>query len=720
MARLKGLGTDKKTGKSETKSKSNLDAWLKKSPPPETSGTGKSVESIKSEENITKRKTRKRTNVTKPTTVIEIDEDESADYEPLPQEPEENVSDYDEKANEVDDDEDDEANGKSDDDFELPKTKKRGRPRKGTSTTSTTSTTTKASRQPKRLSANNSKRGRKAKESMDSKIEKAKIEFNDKKYEEIREEILYQRHTIMGYLRKTGLTRKTVSQEYRLLHSHNLTQSYARKRMIVDSNFLHSLFHFNNKAIAELSLNEFPELVEIPKASFKKITPDVFKSSLELTHDVKFLIDNGDAEGQILSPPILESDGIKTLPNADDLYRHGSVINSGGLPVTAAWLSNSTDDYEYLFVSVTKHQDSASVPELSFSAGGKTNSALILYRVHRESCKVEILKKYLFGNGIITQIKFCPEVSNKEPNTSIMAFRSTDNNLYIFKLEMDDKVETLSVEDASIVISIPNFRIVSFEWISEREIVLGLSRGFIALVDIESPNELVYIHQVALNDVVGISSNATDNYFENQKVYRPAENILISTTNSRTYLVDLRNLSSPPVESQIIRFPTTNISYSAIMNTYAVFENSKNFCLVGKRDPSDSFIMAVTETDIITAGALSTLTPFAIFGFSSGELHLLNLSIREIANPKVRAEQAPAVRLLKMEYSHSLDAYRLDSTYNVERHQRERNSNFLPTPLGCNYTHVQFNNSQREPSMYSACLANGLIVIEKLASTSLS
>ncbi|GME78544.1 unnamed protein product [[Candida] boidinii] len=130
MARLKGLGTDKKTGKSETKSKSNLDAWLKKSPPPETSGTGKSVESIKSEENITKRKTRKRTNVTKPTTVIEIDEDESADYEPLPQEPEENVSDYDEKANEVDDDEDDEANGKSDDDFELPKTKKRGRPRK--------------------------------------------------------------------------------------------------------------------------------------------------------------------------------------------------------------------------------------------------------------------------------------------------------------------------------------------------------------------------------------------------------------------------------------------------------------------------------------------------------------------------------------------------------------------------------------------------------------
>ncbi|OWB83076.1 hypothetical protein B5S33_g1705 [[Candida] boidinii] len=713
MARLKGLGTDKKTSKSESKSKSNLDAWLKKSPPPESSSTEKSSASEKPEQKTTNRKTRTATKAIKRTSVIEIDEDDSADYEPL-QELEGDVSDYDEKANEVDENEDEVIDDQLDDDFELPKPRKRGRPRKGTTAT------TKAGRKPKKATVNNSKRDRKSQESMDSKIEKATIEFSDKKYEEIREEILHQHHTIMGYVKKTGLTRKTISQEYRLLHSHNLTQSYARKRVILDKNFLYSLFHFNNKAIAELTLNEFPEFVKIPKASFTEITSDTFKSSVQLDHNVRFFIDNGDTEDQLLSPPILESDDIKELPNANHLYRYGSVINSGGLPVTSAWFSNSTSDYEYLFVSVTKYQDSANVPEISLSASGKTSSGLIVYKVHRENCKVEKLKNYLFGNGIITQIKFCPEVSNKELNTSVMAFRSTDNNLYIFKLEMDDKVESLSIDNASTVISIPNFRIVSFEWISNREIVLGLSRGFIALVDISFPNELVYIHQVALNDVVGISSNDTDNYFENEKVYKPAKNILISTTNCRTYLVDLCNLSSPPVESQIIRFPTTNISYSAIMDTYAVFEDSKTFCLVGKRDPSYSFVMGVTETDIITAGALSTLTPFAIFGFSSGELHLLNLAIREIANPKFRSEQAPAVRLLKMEYSHSLDAYRLDSTYGVERHPREKNSNFLPTPLGCTYTHVQFNNSQREPSMYSACLANGLIVIEKLASASLS
>ncbi|GMF70600.1 unnamed protein product [[Candida] boidinii] len=83
MARLKGLGTDKKTSKSESKSKSNLDAWLKKSPPPESSSTEKSSASEKPEQKTTNRKTRTATKAIKRTSVIEIDEDDSADYEPL-------------------------------------------------------------------------------------------------------------------------------------------------------------------------------------------------------------------------------------------------------------------------------------------------------------------------------------------------------------------------------------------------------------------------------------------------------------------------------------------------------------------------------------------------------------------------------------------------------------------------------------------------------------
>ncbi|KAH3671276.1 hypothetical protein OGAPHI_000499 [Ogataea philodendri] len=525
--------------------------------------------------------------------------------------------------------------------------------------------------------------------------------INDEFYHRLEDEYFQEITPLVSnpWRQKAGV-KSSHQGETKIFHFHALNESYARKFQLGRDLMAPNVFHTNDRLLSSYQfapLDWFPDSITRPIEH--PISADEAHSRVSLTQPVSFAFDNNE-------PKPLRAGGVAQYPT-NNLYRQGFVVNTGGLPLVSSFLNKPINGKYYLFVSViaSSETNNSVRKELSLGQPEIYDAAIEVFEIDLGG-NVTSLKKTLvipFGAVISFRWLLC-----SNPEESLLTCVCKDGILRILRVNAQflDSPDVAMLTAPSVTINIPDFEILSCDWTSSSSLVLGLTDGHIAEVDIKDPEHPFYVVGLDIANIASITSTYSDALYE-----ATSRIILVSATNCYNYLIDLDNLRVI-AESQKSRIPCFQIQYSALLDGFVVADSTKTPKFVSKKDVQSNIGLHLWDENQVFSIAVSDYTPFLVSGYVNGTVRLYNVIRKVHSSAKLKVSPASA-KLFKMDINK--DEFRLDLSYQVSSDSKDVESHSIYDNR-INVTSCALANTPACSGLLAASYANGLVVIERIMS----
>ncbi|CAI4038220.1 hypothetical protein SMKI_04G5610 [Saccharomyces mikatae IFO 1815] len=441
----------------------------------------------------------------------------------------------------------------------------------------------------------------------------------------------------------------------------------------------------NKTVYHEINKIEFENMVELRKKRLNL-----------LVGDVDAVISTGDK----IEFPV--------LPNG---RRNGFIYNVGGLVTDIAWLNieknNETGkEIQYLAVAVSQYVDEPLNEHLEMFDKEKHSSCIQIFKINTSSLQFVKVQTIVHSFGEVWDLKWhegcctshlvgCLSFVTQEGTVNFLEIIESTTDLHVFKI----------CEKPSLVLSLADSLITSFDFLSPTTVVCGFKNGFVAEFDLTEPELPSFYEQVHDSYIISVSTG-----------YSNFEDTVVSTVSVDGFFYVFNPKHIATTKTTISRFRGSNlvpVVYCPQIYSYIYSDGASSLRAVPPRAAFAVHPLVSRETTI-TAIGVSRLHPMVLAGSADGSLIITNAARRLLHGIKNASATQKSLRLWKWDYSIKDDKYRMDSAYEVYPLTVNDVSKAKIDAHGINITCTKWNETSLGGKCYVFSNSAGLLTLEYL------
>ncbi|CAI4057388.1 hypothetical protein SUVZ_02G4730 [Saccharomyces uvarum] len=440
------------------------------------------------------------------------------------------------------------------------------------------------------------------------------------------------------------------------------------------------------------------------KTIYHEITKVEFENMVKLRKErLKLLV--GEVDATMSTDDRME---FPVLPNGK---RTGFVYNVGGLVTDIAWLNINKDvvtneNYQYLAVAISQYMDEPSNEHLEMFDREKHSSCIQIFKMNTFTLQFVKVQTIVHSFGEVWNLKWhegchashlvgCLSFVSQEGTVNFLEIIKSVNDIHVFKI----------CEKPSLVLSLADSLITTFDFLSSSTVVCGFKNGFVAEFDLSDPELPSFYEQLHDSYVLSISV-----------AYSDFEDTVVSTVSVDGFFYVFNPKDVATTKTTISRFRGSNlvpVVYCPQIYSYIYSDGASSLRAV---PPRASFAVhpLVSRETTITAIGVSRLHPMVLVGSADGSLVITNAARRLLHGIKNSSSTQKSLRLWKWDYSMKDDKYRLDSAYEVYPLTVNDVSKAKIDPHGINITCAKWSETSTGGKFYAFANSAGFLTLEHL------
>ncbi|CAI4058994.1 hypothetical protein SKDZ_04G5600 [Saccharomyces kudriavzevii ZP591] len=440
------------------------------------------------------------------------------------------------------------------------------------------------------------------------------------------------------------------------------------------------------------------------KTTYHEINKIEFENMVELRKKrLKLLIGEVDAD--------MSTDDKIEFPILPNGRRKGFIYNVGGLVTDIAWLNienctNQDKNIQYLAVAISQYMDEPLNEHLEMFDREKHSSCIQIFKMNTSTLQFIKVQTIVHTFGEVWDLKWhegcraphligCLSFVSQEGTINFLEIIKSSNDLHVFKI----------CEKPSLVLSLADSLITTFDFLSPTTVVCGLKNGFVAEFDLTDPELPSLYEQVHDSYILSIST-----------AYSDFEDTVVSTVSVDGFFYIFNPKDIATTKTTVSRFRGSNlvpVVYCPQIYSYIYSDGASSLRAVPPRAAFAVHPLVSRETTITSIG-VSRLHPMILAGSADGNLIITNAARRLLHGIKNSSTTQKSLRLWKWDYSIKDDKYRMDSTYEVYPLTVNDVSKAKIDAHGINITCAKWNETSTGGKCYAFSNSAGLLTFEYL------